>query len=271
MRDLIQTFIERTPSLQSGELINVFSKETWALPADRNSEKVRTVSLMTDLLFSSKSQSPAVHQKIAFALAQALEERLVPMQSQADVLDHLERQTPGMPQAEKEKILDSLIRAVSQYRRSGLDPIILSRCRALCTTLAESASNFTPLYLQTMGANMDFSYKPGNDTATKTWAMSMYDKLSKAMQALPMDPTHLTAANFCRSLASRRLTTLEQQRAAAEILERLVDDSHEVTASSKQTMGDKLLAAINSGTIAPELISRYKAIRVRVMQMEVVN
>jgi hypothetical protein len=101
--------------------------------------------------------------------------------------------------------------------------------------------------------------------------MSMYDNLSKAMQALPMDPTHLTAANFCRSLASRRLTTLEQQRAAAEILERLVDDSHEVTASSKQTMGDKLLAAINSGTIAPEPISRYKAIRVRVMQMEVVN
>ena len=271
LHDFLRSFIEWTPSLESGELIRYFSTATWALPDDRHSEKVRHVRLMTDLLSSSKSKSPAVNEKLAQALASALKERLVPVQRQADVLDHLERHTRRMPAEEKALVLSALIFAVAEKRRSSLGPAILARCRALCTTLADSASNFVPLYLQQMGGNMFFAYTAGDDTATKAWAMSMYNKFSKAMQALPMDSSHRTADYLCSALRAGTLTVSEHQRAAAEILERLVDDSHEIDHDTQRMMDEKLRGAISHGTIGSDLIPRFQAIRQRVKQMQVVH
>jgi hypothetical protein len=260
---LVQAFVEHSPSLGRSELIGQLANEIG--PDRGNSGRMMLAHgrLLTDLLSASKPMAPAVRQQVACDLTRALGQRSLPRESHGVLLDHLEQQALAMPAARKAQLLHDLANAVSAARWA-MDAPILARCRALCTLLAESADGIGPMDLERMGAMTTFAYHLGDDFATKTWALSLLDKFSRALQKLPVGAKHGTATFLCEDLERSKLTAVEHQRAAAEILERLLG-AHDASAFGPVPAIDQsLAAAIRHGLIARELVPRFEAIRARV-------
>lgn len=261
MAELVRTFVEHSPSLSRSELIGRLANDI--RPDGGRRMTLTHGRLLTDLLSASKPMTAAVREQVACGLTQALGQRHLAPELHAPLLDHLEQHALAMPAARKAKLLHDLTQAVSAARQS-MDAAALARCRSLCTVLADAADGVVPEDLQGIGGMVTFAYLAGDDGATKTWALSLLDKLSRAMQALPMDAKHSTAKFLREDLDASKLTAAEHQRAAAEILERLLE-SHDTSALGPVPAIDQSLAsAIRQGLIAPELVPRFEAIRARV-------
>lgn len=265
MQHLVRTFVEHSPTLSRSELIGYVSNEVDSESANFGRTTLTHGRLLTDLLSTSKPMPPAVKEQVACDLTQALGRRLLAPESHGALLDHLERHALAMPATRKARLLFDLTSAVSTARWS-MDAAALARCRALCTLLADAADGMGPQDLQGMGSMVTFAYQLNDDAATKTWALSLLDKFSRAMQALPMGARHGTATYLSEDLDRSKLLAVEHQRAAAEILERLLE-SHDASVLGPVPAIDRSLAsAIRHGLIAPELVPRFEAIRARVTE-----
>jgi MoxR-like ATPase len=266
MTHLVRTFVEHSPSLGRSELIGHLSNEIeWDNSGNSRRMTLTHDRLLTDLLSTSKSMTAAAREQVACDLTQALGRRSLAPDSHAALLDHLEQHALAMPATRKAKLLRDLTSAASTARWS-MDTATLARCRALCMLLADAADGAVPEDLQRMGSMMTFAYHAGDDFSTKTWALSLLDKFSRAMQPLPMDANHGMATFLSEDLARAKLTAVEHQRAAAEVLERLLDSHDASTAGPLPVIDRSLASAIRDGLISPELAPRFEALRARVTE-----
>lgn len=254
------TFVEQTPSLECAELISSLSIG--------HDNPFQNISVLNGLLFSEKPKTRDAQVQIALKLSSGLEFLSREKQKQVDVLDYLRRSAPEMSAPEKAELLENMVSALeAESEFPEMSPAVLSSCRTLCNELLESASEFALASLQTTAWKLNNTYN-ADDAAAKAWSLALLDKLSRAMQMLPMSFTHEAAAALAGKLYQGCLSSVEHQRSAAEILDRLLDESNPIIDLSKDAIIASLRRAIDDGIIVPELVPEFGSILARATRME---
>jgi hypothetical protein len=254
---VLRTYVLQAPSLECAELINCLSKDT-----------PQNIRVLKGVLFSSKPKTPKVEAQMALKLAEELGSL---DDGHVQVLDCLGRHVSEMSAADKAGLLDSLLWTLRGARGpSRMSSSALSRCRALCTELAECAGEFSPISVRKAASRLNGMARDAKDSAMKTFAMSLLDKVSRAMRTLPFDHrNHDEAICVALNLRDGHLEDVENQRAAAEILERIVDESHPIEGAKKERIEEVLGAAIRNSRIESDLVPGFEAVLARLMRMEV--
>jgi hypothetical protein len=146
----------------------------------------------------------------------------------------------------------------------------VSASRKICEELVESAAELPATRSWYVGFQLS-GMTEAKDPEMKTWSLSLMNKLARAMRTLPPDDSGAAAARLSVSLSYGYLADIEHQRAAAEVIHCLVDESNPISDWNKRAMEHHLGLAIGNGMIAPELISRFQASLSRVKQMKAIS
>ncbi|MBW8833288.1 MAG: hypothetical protein JF606_28710 [Burkholderiales bacterium] len=248
---LLRAFVELAPSLDRVELVRAL------LHSGREALWRENYQFLRDLLIESKPMTPEVAAEVACSVTPGL-----------DILDRLERLARDLPAPGKQSLLTKLIQNMDLRGRDRLSQAEWSRFRKLCDVLVESANEFSPEGLSGAACKVLCTYKPDDD-AGKTWALSLVDKLWRAMRTLPMswDAPGGVSTQIAENLSVGHFRSVEHQSAVLEILDRLVDESHPIGMFDKGWTIDSLEKATKKGIVANELRPRFEAIISRLESM----
>jgi len=251
----ISSFLEHAPVLDRVELIQLMELVEYR----------QRLPILMNCLFSEQSKTFEVEVEIALEISKEL--RHLTDEKQIEVLDYLNRRAPEMSAVDKDRLLGILVSSVKEDKDRRWMPLATSlSCRRLCNTLAASAGEFPPCNLRKSAMELITMCYDALDE-TKTWALSLLDKLSRGMAAVPMIDTDDISADLAKNI--KMFSSTEHQSAVAEILERLLNNSDFIFNVSRDEIIRSLDDAMGERIIDDDLAPRFKAVKARVMQMEV--